>query len=343
MAGPIQVDFPKVRGTKSPFRSQLLAAWERTSPAVLSLLPGLYVEGLSTRAVERVLEPVMEGAGLSRSSVSRANEEIKAGFDLWRKRSLAGEEVIYLFLDGYYQGVRFGTREKEAILVAHGIRADGSRVLLGVYLGGRESTESWRQVLHDLVDRGLRQPLLLISDGNPGLIRAVKDIWPMVPRRRCVQHRLRNILARVPVKSQEAVRRALNRIFYADSLEEAVRATGEFVGKYGREYASAAEVLLTDLEDWLTFFRFPRKQWKRLRTSNGLERELLEVRRRTRVVGRFPDEGTALSLVWAVMEERQARWRGIAMGVEQLRQVREAAQELEANPITVGLDGTPVA
>ena len=211
--GATAVDFPKVRGTKSPFRSQLLAAWERTSPAVLSLLPGLYVEGLSTRAVERVFQPLMEGAGLSRSSVSRANEEIKAGFDLWRKRSLAGEEVIYLFLDGYYQGVRFGTREKEAILVAHGIREDGSRVLLGVYLGGRESTESWKEVLHDLVGRGLRQPLLLISDGNPGLIRAVKDIWPMVPRQRCVQHRLRNILARVPVKSQEAVRRALNRIF----------------------------------------------------------------------------------------------------------------------------------
>jgi hypothetical protein len=166
--GEIEIDFPKVRDTERPFRSSILEAWQRTSDTLMKTLPSLYVEGLSTRDVERALKPLHDGAGLSRSTVSRANEQIKEAFDAWRRRDLSKEKVIYLFLDGHFEGVRLGTREKEAILVAHGITESGGRTLLGVYLGGRESTEAWKLALEDLVERKLAQPLLVISDGNAG-------------------------------------------------------------------------------------------------------------------------------------------------------------------------------
>jgi len=334
-AGGLEIDFPKVRDTETAFHSAILAAWQRMSATLLATLPSLYVEGLSTRDFDRALKPLHEGTGLSRSTVSRANGQLKEAFDAWRRRDLSEEEVIYLFLDGHFEGVRLGTREKEAILVAHGITKSGERVLLGVYLGGRESTEAWKLALEDLTERGLPQPLLVISDGNAGLIRAVKDLWPTVARQRCIVHRIRNVLARVPKKDHARIRKALNRIFYAASLEEALEAARLFAAQWQNVYPSAVETLGRDLADCLTFFRFPPRHWKRLRTSNSLERCFREVKRRTRVVGRFPDERSALSLVWAVMDRDAQRWRGVLMDAPHLRWVEGAVSSLSERPIVV--------
>ena len=333
--GGLEVEYPKVRDTEVPFRSAILAAWQRKSQTVLSTLPSLYVEGLSTRDFARALSPLWQETGLSRSTISRANEQIKRAFDAWRGRSLGDEEVVYLFLDGYYEGVRLGTKEKEAILVAHGITRGGKRALLGVYLGCRESAESWKLALQDLVGRGLPPPLLVVSDGNPGLIRAVKETWPTVRRQRCIVHRTRNVLARVPKKDHKRIRQALNRIFYGASLEEALAAAREFAGRWQNVYPSAVETLGRDLADCLTFFRFPPRHWKRLRTSNGLERCLREVRRRTRVVGRFPTEISALSLVWSVMDQDAKKWRGMVMDAEHIRLLEAAVESFVHEPIVV--------
>ena len=334
-SGTLPIDFPKVRDCEAPFRSAVLEAWQRRSATVVSTLPSLYVEGLSTRDFRRALEPLWSEAGLSRSTVSRANEELKRAFDLWRHRDLSGEAVLYLFLDGYHERVRFGTKEKEAILVAHGIRENGSRVLLGVSLGCHESTEAWKLALDDLVARGLRQPLLVITDGNPGLIKAVKKTWPTAPRQRCIVHRIRNVLARVPKGDHKRIRRQLNAIFYAASLEEALAAARRFAGRYQDLYPSACEVLGTDLADCLTFFRFPERHWRRLRTSNPLERTFREVRRRTRVIGRFPNERAALSLVWAVLDGASSKWRGVRIKPGWLDAIRAAHQGLLDAPILV--------
>ena len=334
-AGEIEIDFPKVRQTDAPFRSAILEAWQRTSATLVATLPSLYVEGLSTRDFKRALKPLHEGTGLSRSSVSRANEQLKEAFDAWRKRDLSQEEVIYLFLDGHFEGVRLGTKEKEAILVAHGITKSGQRALLGVYLGGRESTEAWKLALEDLTERGLSQPLLVISDGNAGLIRAVKDLWPTVARQRCIVHRMRNVLARVPKKEHARIRRALSRIFYAPSLDEALEAARVFAQQWQNVYPSAVETLGRDLSDCLTFFRFPPRHWKRLRTSNALERCFREVKRRTRVVGRFPDERSALSLVWAVMDRNAQSWRGVLMDAPHWELVQAGVSSLSEHPIVV--------
>ena len=333
--GSVEIDFPKVRGAESPFRSELLAAWQRTSRSLTAMLPSLYVEGLSTRDFARALRPLHDGAGLSRSTVSRANEQIKAAFDAWRRRSLAEEEIVYLFLDGHFQGLRMGTKEKEALLVAHGITKAGKRAFLGVYVGGRESTEAWKLALEDLTERGLRRPLLVIGDGNAGLIRAVKDIWPTAARQRCVAHRIRNVLARVPKKDQKRVREALNRIFYANSLDEAMAAARGFAGRWQNVFPAAVETLGRDLADCLTFFRFPPRHWRRLRTSNILERSFEEVKRRTRVIRRFPNERAAVSLVWSVLDHDAAKWRGMIMDAPHWELVQSAVRSLAADPIVV--------
>jgi len=332
-SGAVTLAYPKVADCSAPFRSGLLGAWQRRSAAVMGVLPSLYVEGLSTRDFERALAPLWGEAGLSRTTVSRGNEELKKGFDLWRHRDLSGEAVVYLFLDGYYEAVRFGTSEKEAILVAHGVREDGSRVLLGVWLGCHESTESWKLALDDLVARGLREPLLVISDGNPGLLQAVKRTWPNAPRQRCIVHRVRNVLQRVPKKDHARIRKELNTVFYAACLEDAVAAARRFTQRFSGVYPNACEVLWADLADCLTFLRFPQQHWKRLRTSNTLERTFREVRRRTRVVGRFPTERSALSVVWAVLDVDSAKWRGVCMRPQWVDLIREAHRQCTAEPV----------
>ena len=304
--GRLELDYPKVRDTQEPFRSAVLDAWQRTSRTLLSTLPSLYIEGLSTRDVERALSPLCQDAPLSRSTVSRANEEIKQAFDRWRRRSLADAEMVYLFLDAHYEGVRLGIKEKEAVLVAHG-----------------------------LVERGLGQPLLVVSDGNPGLIRAVKETWPSVARQRCIVHRVRNVLARVPKKAHKEARKSLNSIFYAASLEEALQAAREFAGRWRNVYPSTAKTLGRDLADCLTFFRFPPRHWRRLRTSNGLERCFKEVKRRTRVIGRFPTEMSALSLIWSVMDRDSRKWRGIVMEEAYWKLVEVGVRSLSEDPIVV--------
>lgn len=312
-SGEVEVDLPKVVDSSRPFRRQVLEAWRRRSETLLDVIPALYVEGLSTRDFKRALRPLWGSSGLSKSSISRANRALKESFKSWRSRDLSEEEIIYLFLDGYYLGVRGNSRQKEGILVAHGVRRDGSRVLLAVHLGGRESAISWKTLLHDLDDRGLKRPLLVITDGNPGLIRALAEVWSDVPRQRCTKHRTANILARVPKKRQEEVKKALHKIFHAACLDDALAAARLFHDRYKKEFPTAVSLLADRLADCLTFYRFPEAHWKRIRTSNVLERAFKEVRRRTDVVGRFPDEMSALAMVFSVLEENRLKWRGLRM------------------------------
>ena len=333
--GAVEVEYPKVRETEEAFESRILSAWQRKSETLLGTLPNLYVEGLSTRDYGRALGDLCEGAGLSRSTVSRANAKIKDGFDRWRRRDLSGEPIAYLYLDGFHEAVRFGTRKKEALLVLHGIRMDGSRSLLGVYLGGHESTESWTLALEDAVSRGLQKPLLVISDGNAGLIRAVKETWPTVARQRCIVHRIRNILSRVPKTDHKRIRRLLNRIFYAPSEKEALAAAESFAREFHNIYPNAVETLGTNLADCLAFFRMPPRHWPRIRTSNPIERVFKEVRRRTRVIGRFPTEMAAMSLIWSVVDQDSKKWRGIVMDTYHHGKVQEGVLTLEADPIRI--------
>jgi transposase-like protein len=332
-AGVIEIPVPRVSDTEETFRSQLLEAWQRRSKLLEETIPLLYVEGLSTRDFKRALKPLWGKSGLSRSSVSRANKALKEAFNNWRRRDLSLEEIIYLFLDGIYLGVRGNSRNKEAVLVAHGITREGKRVVLHLSLGGRESTESWKGVLNDLVERGLKRPQLLVTDGNQGLLNAMRDIWPEVARQRCAVHHIRNVLARVPKKKQDEVRKAVTRIFYAACLDDARDEARQFLSRYSREFPTACETLARHLEECLTFYRFPERHWKHIRTSNVIERSFKEVKRRTRVVGRFPNETSALVMVFSLLEEERVKWQKVGMKAEDIAWIEEASKTLEQEPI----------
>jgi putative transposase len=326
-SGLVEVDAPKVTGALVPFASEVLPAWKRRGEELEEAIVQLYAEGLSTRDFRRALGKLWGETGLSRSSVSRANKTLHEAFSAWRRRDLSGEEVLYLFLDGVYLKMRVGKGPAEAVLVAHGITAEGKRTLLGVMLGSRESEQSWKGLLEQLEQRGLRPPALVIHDGNQGLAKALKGVWKEVPRQRCIAHKIRNVLARVPKAQQGEVKRALCKIFYAPGLEEALAAVKAFAAKYGKQLPTACGVLARDLGDCLTFYRFPQLHWKRLRTSNVIERAFREVRRRTDVVGRFPGETAALTLIWAALEQDRLKWRGVQMDEDVLKAVAELRKE----------------
>lgn len=334
-SGSFEVKVPKITGADEPFSVKSIKAYERTSELILKSIPMLYAEGLSTRDFERALKPMWERAGLSRSSISRANKQLHAEFSTWRRRDLSKVKVLYLFLDGVNERVRFGSSEKEGILVAHAILEDGQRELLALELGPRETEDAWHTVLQGMVSRGLRPPQLIITDGAPGLISAVKKTWKKVPRQRCTVHRTRNVTNRVPRKESERVKREIVKIFHATNLEAAKRAAASFFKKFGDEFPTACEVLARDLDDCLTFYRFPEAHWRRIRTSNVIERAFREVRRRTKVVGRFPNEKAAMTLVWASIEHDRLKWRGVRIDDPMLTAALQASEELARQPISV--------
>lgn len=336
-SGLVEVDAPKVTGALLPFGSEVLPAWKRRGEELEETIVQLYAEGLSTRDFRRALGKLWGETGLSKSSVSRANKTLHAAFSAWRKRDLSSEDVLYLFLDGVYLKMRAGKSPAEAVLVAHGITTEGKRTLLGVMLGGRESTESWKGLLEHLEARGLRPPALVIHDGNKGMAAALKSVWKEVPRQRCIAHKIRNVLARVPRAHQAEVKRALRNIFYAPCLAEAMAAVNAFAAKYGKRFPTACGILAKDLEDCLTFYRFPEMHWKRLRTSNVIERAFREVRRRTNVVGRFPGEMAALTLIWATLEEDRLKWRGVQMDDDILQAVAKLREEAPLEEIDLSV------
>jgi putative transposase len=337
LAGEITVNKPKVRGTNDPFHSEVIGAWKRRCDELSALIPGLYLEGLSTRDFQRIFKTFWGESGLSRSTISRLNKRLHEEFETWRQRDLSEEKILFLFLDGLYAGVRFDTSDKEAVLVAHGYRKDGSRVVLGLSFGGKESASSWSELLHDLINRNMRQPVLVISDGNKGLIAALKAVWPDLPRQRCIYHRTKNILDKVPQASKEEVRKALNKIWYSGDEKEALQEAKEFVNRYGRKYEAATECLMDCLADCLTFYRFPEKYWVHIRTSNLLERTFKEVRRRTKVIGRFPTESSALAVIYGVLTINSPKWRGIKLGEAAVKEIEVASKNVRENPIQLDL------
>jgi len=328
--GELQLNVPRIAETAEPFHSKVLPARARILPQLKELFPLLYIEGLSTRDFSRALKGAFGEVGLSRSSVSRTNQVIREEFGAWRKRSLADEDIVYLFFDGVYLPLRRNSTETEGVLVAHGIRADGKRVLLGVMLGYRESTSAWKEFIYDLIGRGLKQPKLVISDGNPGLLRAVGEVWPETAVQRCIAHRMRNVLDKTPKAHRDAVHRELRTIFYAGNEDEARLMVDKFAAKWEGSLPSMTKCLLSAIDACLTFYHFPEAHWKRIRTSNVLERCFEEVKRRTRVIGRFPtdNEEPALALLWAVLCEQRSGWRGLQMNQDLLTLIRQALEIL---------------
>jgi putative transposase len=331
-AGPVVLERPKLRGTSEPFTSRLLGKGVSRSNALEALVLSGFVRGLSVRDVEAALaEALGPEAALGKSTVSRVCEAIKTEFDAWKTRDLSGIELEYLFLDGSHFRMHPDARA-EPVLAAWGITTQGAPVLVGLAPGAHEGHDPWAGFLAELVERGLRSPLLVITDGAPGLIGAVEVVFAHSLRQRCLVHRCRNLLAKVPTHAQAEVKQAFWEIFDDITAEPGDQAVAQarqrahaFADRYDHRYPAAVACLLDTLPELTTFLRFPREHWGRIRHTNLIERTFGETRRRVKVIGRLPGERSCLSLVWAVLDRASRGWRGVVMtpaGVRLLQELR---------------------
>lgn len=334
-SGPVTIQRPKLRGTDEAFASRLLGVGVCRTNALESLVIAGFVRGLSVRDVEATLaEALGPEAALSKSTVSRVCEAIKTEFDAWTKRDMSDVALEYLFLDGSHFRYHDGARA-EPVLAAWGMTTEGRPVLVGLEPGASESTDAWRGFLDGMVSRGLRAPLLVVSDGAPGLIGAVELVFPHSLRQRCLIHRARNILAKVPVEHQAEVKKAFWAIFDdtgaepGDASIAVVRGRAErFVATYAKKFPAAVECLMADFASLTTHLRFPAGHHGRIRHSNFIERTFGETRRRVKVIGRLPGERTCLGLVWAVLDRASRGWRGVVMTPAAVRHLQDLRRQL---------------
>jgi len=283
----------------------------RRSEEFAESVTDMYVHGVSTRNIKKALRAVGgRKMKISRSTVSRITVRMREEFAAWQKRDLSDLKVAYLFLDAIRVGMRMGERGKDCVFIAYAALEDGSFETLSIGLGNSESDKSWGMFVGDLKKRGLKDPLLAISDGNSAVCSAIDAHFPESWRQRCVKHKMENILAQIPKDKHDEVRGLLNRIFYgATSLEQAKEALRIFKRDYGKVYASAVSRLQDELDQSLAFYMFPARHWRRIRTSNRLERMNKEIRRRLRKIGRHPDENGCLSLIYRLCTEYQQNKR----------------------------------
>jgi putative transposase len=312
-----------------------------------SLVIAGFVRGLSVRDVEATLADALGAeAALSKSTVSRVCEAIKNEFTGWRERRLDDLALDYLFLDASHFKMHTGARA-EPVLAAWGITTEGKPVFVALGEGGSESTDAWSDFLDELTRRGFRPPLLVISDGAGGLVNATESVLGRSLRQRCLLHRARNILAKVPGHAQAEVKNAYWAIFDLDDLiasglqpgqrlVEAVQARiDRFAETYDKRYPSAVRCLLADRKQLTSYLRFPVEHHRRIRHSNFIERTFGETRRRTKVIGRLPGETSCLSLVWAVLDRASRGWRGLAMTPQGLRLLQDLRRQLLGPPTAI--------
>lgn len=328
--GELELEIPQLREAAEPFTSKLFPRESKrllqTEP-LKALVVGAFVRGLSMRDVESLCEEAGLGQ-VSASSASRICQELRQRYRAFRARELSGVELVALFLDAIYLPVR-PSGAKEGVLLAWGIDRGGERVLIDLCLGMRESEEDWIALGRGLTARGLGSPLLVVSDGAPGLTNAIAALWPKADRQRCTVHKVRNLLAKLPAEHQQRVRaRYWAALDEAEGQRDGERRLRELVGELSDQgFESAAACLADDLEALCVHLRYPLKHRRRWRSTNLLERSLGEVRRRTKVIGRFPGESSCLSLCWAVLDLVITHLNGFTFtDLEQLRLSRMRSQ-----------------
>jgi putative transposase len=335
-SGTVELERPRVRdASKLGFESRLLGKHVTRTYALESLVIGSFLRGLSTRDVEAVLEETFDEPVSSRSTVSRILEDTRERYRRWCARRLDEHNVVYCFLDAIYLKLHPDDEPAEGVLVAWGVTLEGRKVLLGLQLGSRESYEAWLSFGRDLVDRGMNAPALIVADGAPGLWKAVRELWPTADEQRCTVHALRNVTAKLPERHHRELKARWWKLFdEASSPAQARRGLEAIVADYRSAYPSAMAVIERDLNALVAHLRWPSEHRKRIRTTNLLERTFVEVRRRTKVIGRFPSENSALSLIWAVLELSSRGWRGVLMTPNSVAEIERLRRHQEPTPAT---------
>lgn len=318
-AGPIAVKAPRVNdkrvdgetGERKRFSSKILAPWCRKSPKISEVLPLLYLHGLSSGDFVPAMQQFLgSAAGLSPATVTRLTKQWSDDHAAFQDRDLSGSDYVYVWADGVHPKVRLG-QARSCVLVLMGVRADGSKELIALAEGLRESTESWADLLRDCRRRGMRDPELVVGDGAMGLWRALAEVFPQARHQRCWVHKTRNVVNALPKSAQSSAKKALQEIYNAEDRDHAEKAVKDFGRTYGVKWPKAVKKITDDVDELLAFYDFPAQHWVHLRTTNPIESTFSTVKLRTKVTRGAGSPAAALAMVFKLAESAQARWRAI--------------------------------
>jgi putative transposase len=314
--GPTEITVPRARifgadGKTAEWKSKVVRSYQRRTRAVDALIASAYLSGTNTRRVRRALAALFGGA-VGKDTVSRVWRKVKGDWDTWNARSLADEPIIRLILDGTVARVRLDKKSTSiSLLIALGVRQDGQKVLLAVKNMGGESEAAWRTLLDGLVNRGLKTPELVIVDGAPGLEKALAALWSDILVQRCTVHKHRNLLAHAPERLHEEISADYKDMIYAGTKQEIETKRKAFVRKWRLKCPAVAASLEEASDRLFTFTRFPKSQWKSIRTSNAIERLHEEFKRRIKTQTVLPSAETAAMLFWALLASGQITMRKV--------------------------------
>ena len=327
--GVVEYSAPQVADRMEPFRSRIREQLGQRRQALEELAVEMYARGLSTRDIEAVFRDEAGQSMLSRTAVSEVTERLWSEYESFATRDLAEFGVVYLFVDGIAERLRTG-QPREAGLCAWGICADGRKVLVHLAPGTKEDTESCKAFFQDLKRRGFADPLLVVIDGAPGLIRAVEECFPLARRQRCLAHRMRNLLAKAPESEWPELRAHVRACYEAPSLEMAAALRDDVVRRFESRLPAAMACFTDDFEACTAHLRFPIAHRKVISTTNLLERLFVEERRRTKIIPNFlHGERPVLKLMFAALIRAAERWRGIRMSEFETRQLEAIRSELD--------------
>ena len=318
-AGAIPVRAPRINdkridevtGERRRFASAILPAWARKSPKVAEVLPLLYLHGLSSGDFGPALEQFLgSGAGLSAATITRLTGQWQDEAAAFNKRSLAGTDYVYVWVDGIHLKVRL-EQDKVCLLVMIGVRADGTKELVALDDGHRESTESWADLLRSCKRRGMRAPVLAVGDGALGFWAAVREVFPGTREQRCWFHKIANVLNCLPKSAQPGAKAALAEIWNAEDRDHAATAAKAFAADYGVKWPKAAAKITDDLDVLLAFYDYPAEHWIHLRNPNPIESTFATVRLRQRVTKGPGSRAAGVAMAFKLIEAAQARWRAV--------------------------------
>lgn len=313
--GPLSLTLPRARlqrpdGGTEEFTSTLLPRYQRRMREINEAVVGVYLSGGNTRRIRGALRPLLKDAPLSKSAISRVVATLRSEWENWRTRPLHDLDVVYVYLDAIALKIRSANKVTSLpVLVAIAVLANGSKQLLGMTVCGTESGAAWQGFVEDLSKRGMKSPQLCIIDGNPGLHLGIRTTWPQAKIQRCTVHKMRNVMSKVPKHAENEIAEDYNGIVYADDLAAAQAAFQAFARKWRKRCPGAVDSLEEAGDELLTFYAFPKLQWKTIRTTNLIERVNCEFRRRVKTQGSFPTDDAALILLYSLVASGQINFR----------------------------------
>src|SRR3954447_3931669 len=317
-AGAVEVAAPRVNdkrvdeaGERRRFSSAILPAWCRKSPKISEVLPLLYLHGLSSQDFAPALESFLgTGSGLSAAVITRLTVQWQDEARQFADRDLSGVDYVYVWADGVHLNVRLD-EEKLCLLVMIGVRVDGTKELISLAEGYRESSGSWADLLRDGKRRGMRAPVLAVGDGALGFWSALREVFPTTLAQRCWFHKIGNVLSALPKSAHPGAKKALAQIWNAEDRDHARRAVAAFKLAYGAKFAKAVAKVTDDLDELLAFYDYPAEHWVHLRTTNPIESTFATVRHRTKVTKGPGSKAAGLAMAFKLIEAAQHRWRAV--------------------------------